>query len=177
MKALKHQKQPVNDLIYNEAYKNKDNQKIIQSVLSKYRRQLDKDTLKSCGLNALWRCLQSHSDNFKTKFTSSLWRFVNWECKKELQTLARTKYKSTELYDIPIEETSFTIFDELHGLLPPEYCKIVKLRFEHGMTLREIGKVFGYTKESARLKLQHALKQIKQVVYNNVDKGSGTPLN
>ncbi len=60
----------------------------------------------------------------------------------------------------------YTIFDDIDKLLEPEYSKIIKLRFIEGMTLREIGKKFGYTKEAARLKLTKALAQVKQMVYN-----------
>jgi len=168
MKVIKNQKKLVNNQIYNDAYENLDNQKIISAVLSKYRGRLDEDTLKHCGLNALWRCLQNHNENLGTKFTSSLWRFVHWECRKELQTLARSKYKPVELVEIPINYESINIFDDLPNFLDQEHCKIVELRFIHGMTLKEIGKEFGYTKEAARQKLNYALDRIKDMVYNTL---------
>jgi len=166
MKLVKNQKKLVNNQIYNNAYENLDNQRIISSVLSKYRGRLDEETLKGCGLNALWRCLENHNEALGTKFTSSLWRFVHWECRKELQTLARSKYKPTELVEIAVDEECENVFDDLDNILDPEYSKIVKLRFIHGMTLKEIGKEFGYTKEAARQKLKYALNRIKDMVYN-----------
>lgn len=169
MKLVKNKKKFVNNQIYNDAYENKDNQKIIGCVLSKYRGQLDEDTLKTCGLNALWRCLQNHEVSFATKFTSSLWRFVHWECKKELQTLARTKFKPTELFDIAIDKPIESIFDDIDHILDQEQSKIVKLRFLHRMTLKEIGKEFGYSKEAARQKLEKAIDRIRNMVYNSLE--------
>jgi RNA polymerase sigma factor (sigma-70 family) len=50
-------------------------------------------------------------------------------------------------------------------LLDEEQSTILKLRFQKGMTLKEIGEQFGYTKEAARQKLNHALIQVKKLVY------------
>lgn len=170
MKLQKHQKKTVSNEEYNIAYNNKDNQRIIKAVLFTYRGKLDEDTLKTCGLNALWRCLQNHNESFSTKFTSSLWRFVNWECKKELRTLATSKYKPLELFDVANEEEEmYSVFDDLHDVLDQEYCQIIKLRFLEKMTLREIGNKFGYTKEAARQKLEKAIGQIR-MVYNSKGK-------
>ena len=155
--------------MYNDAYYNIDNQKIIKAVLSTYRGRLDEDTLIDCGLNALWRCLQSHKTEFTTKFTTSLWRFVNWECKKELQNLARARHKPSELVDISIDSSEYTVFDDIDTCLDDVHSQIVKLRFLEGMTLKEIGNHFGFTKEAARQKLKFALKQIKELVYNSIE--------
>lgn len=164
---VKKQRKEISNKDYNEAFNNLDNKNIINSVLSKYRGRLDEDTLKMCGLNALWRCLQFHDTNYKTKFTSSLWRFTNWECRKELQTLARSKYRPTDLFDVPEnEEDCLDVFNDIGTILNEEYSKIVKLRFIEGLTLQEIGTHFGYSKEAARQKLKFALSQIKTLVYN-----------
>lgn len=163
---IKKERKFVDNSIYTNAYENKDNQQIIKSVLSKYRGRLTEETLKSCGLNALWRCLQQHDEKYTTKFTSSLWRFVHWECKKELKTLARSKFRPQELTDIAEEVPLDNLFDDISSILDQEQAKIVKLRFLEGMTLKEIGNTFGVTKEAVRLKLKKALNQIKKLVYN-----------
>lgn len=164
---VKKQRKEISNKDYNEAFNNQDNKNIIGTVLSKYRGRLDEDTLKMCGLNALWRCLQFHDIKYTTKFTSSLWRFTNWECKKELQTLARSKYRPTDLFDVPEDdEGSLEIFNDIKSILNEELSKIVKLRFVDGFTLQEIGRHFGYSKEAARQKLRLALSQIETMVYN-----------
>jgi len=162
-------KKIISNELYNIAYNNLDNQRIIKSVLAKYRKQLDDDTLRTCGMHAIWRCLESHDETYSTKFTSSLWRFVNWECKKELQVLARSKFKPQELTDIAINVDAYNIFDDLSNILNEEEVKLIKLRFVEGMTLKEIGKEFGYTKEAARLKLKYTLDQIRSMVYNSTE--------
>lgn len=159
----KHPKRVISELEFNEAYKNSDNQNIIYSVLKKYSKTLDSDTLRTCGLNALWRCLESHSDEYKTKFTSSLYKFTTWECDRERLKLAKIKDRPVELFDIAEEETEASIFTDLDDVLPTEHAAIVKMRFEEGRTLEEIGRHFGYTKESARQKLASALETLREV--------------
>ncbi len=162
----KHPKKVISEIEFNQAYKNSDNQNIIYSVLKKYSNILDADTLKTCGLNALVRCLESHSDEYKTKFTSSLYKFTMWECDRERVKLEKhqSRMKSVELFDI-IDDTGreASIFDDIEDVLPQEQVSIVKMRFEESCTLEEIGKRFGYTKESARQKLATALNTLREV--------------
>lgn len=160
----KRPKKAVSELEFNTAYANSDNKNIIHSVLRKYVYSLDKDTLKSCGLKALLRCLESHSDEYKTKFTSSLYKFTVWECERERTAIQRRRIKPVELFDIPVDgAVEGSIFEDLQDVLPEEHASIVKMKFVEDRTLEEIGKHFGYTKEAARQKLKTALKTLKEV--------------
>lgn len=170
----KHEKKEVSNLEYNNAYNNTDNIKITKKVLSFYRPTLDEETLKSCGMRGLWRALQFHQERFKNKFTTSLWRFVNWECENEVKKLIRTqakpdsKVKSLEFFDAEDDSLAQTdIFNDISSLLDKESFSIIQLRFLENMTLQEIGTKFGYTKEAARQKLHKALLEVKRLVYNS----------
>lgn len=173
-------KKKITNEAYNEAYNNVDNRRIINSVLSHYKGQLDTDTLKNCGLVGLWRALENHDSSYKTKFTSSLWRFTKYACRTELQALARKQQKKNKnefehsnidnIYLDNVysrEEPSLNIFNEIDDILSKEQAKIVRMRFVENMTLEEIGSQMGYTKETARQKLKLALNKISEVVYND----------
>lgn len=171
MSQLKHQKKEVTNQQYEEAYRNEDNIKVINKVLSLYQ-DLPSEVRKDCGLKALWRCLQFHEPEKGNKLTTSLWRFVRWECeneKKKLRTLkSRRRNKSIELFDVE-DTTTVTadVFSDIDLILDTESSSIIRLRFVEKMTLKEIGAKFGYTKEAARQKLNHALSEVKRLVYNS----------
>lgn len=172
MNQLKHEKKEVTNQQFEDAYKNEDNTKVIKKVLSFYKDILSEETLKDCGLNGLWRCLQFHEPNKGNKLTTSLWRFVAWACeteKKKLRTIkSKKRSKSIELFDIEDKSTiSMDIFSDIDSMLDNESSSIIRLRFVEKMTLKEIGAKFGYTKEAARQKLNHALSEVKRLVYNS----------
>jgi DNA-directed RNA polymerase specialized sigma subunit len=167
----KHLKKNINNNDYNIAYDNLSNKRIIKYVLYQYRKILDYDTLKSCGLHALWRCLQYHDDKYKRKFTSSLYQFVKWECEREI----KSKYKSSKNTinidcDIIADEKS-NLFTYISNILDKESFNLIKLRFIDGMTLDEIGKECGFTKESARQKINRILLHLRKRVYKDVGYG------
>ena len=172
MNQLKHQKKEVTNQQFEAEYKNEDNRKIINKVLSLYKGDLPDETLKDCGLNGLWRCLQFHEPSKGNKLTTSLWRFVHWACeneKKKLRTLkSQKRNRSIELFDIEDSTTvSMDIFNDIDSMLDNESSSIIRLRFVEKMTLKEIGAKFGYTKEAARQKLNYALAEVKRLVYNS----------
>lgn len=172
MTVLKHQKKEVTNQQFELAYRNEDNIKITNKVLSFYKSVLPDEVLKDCGLKGLWRCLQFHNPDNGNKLTTSLWRFVRWECeneKKKLRTLkSRRRSKSIELFDVEDDTTvSMDIFNDIDSMLDNESSSIIRLRFVEKMTLKEIGVRFGYTKEAARQKLNHALSEVKRLVYNS----------
>lgn len=177
MNPRKHQKKEVTNEEYLEAYNNINNRRVTNKVLSFYKNQIDSETLKSLGLQGLWRCLQFHDPKRENKFTTSLWRFVTWACESEIKRLStkknsetRKKIKYTDMNfdyvgnDLK-QEFAIDIFTDIDEILDTEYSEILKLRFQKGMTLEEIGNEFGYTKEAARQKLNNALIQVKKLVY------------
>ena len=171
MKELKHQKKEVTNKQYEEAYKDLDNTKVINKVLSLYQ-DLSSETRRDCGLKGLWRCLQFHEPDKGNKLTTSLWRFVKWECENEKKKLRSQKNqkrsKSIELFDVEDEAVEvMDVFHDIDNILDRESSSIIRLRFVEKMTLKEIGATFGYTKEAARQKLNHALEEVKRLVYNS----------
>lgn len=152
---------------YTQAYKNLDNRRIMSFLSNRFRGSLDKDVLKSCVLYGLWRCLQYHDNNQKRKFTTSLYKFVQWECQREL---AR---KQSKKIDIPTEIISDNIPDKEDYKLPTllkdclDYIneqdrQVLIDRYINNMTYEEIGKRYGCTKQSAKFMVTKILNSLQE---------------
>ncbi len=154
---------------FETAYKNKDNRKIILNVTSKYRKSIDCHDLQSAGMMALWRCLSYHDDSFNQKFTTSLWRFTDWECKR----LLRSQKNKIQCAQLSVIETDFPenqsmsdnekYIKECINLLPALDKKILELYYYDNRTMEEIGTINGYSKEAARQKINKSLKKLEEI--------------
>lgn len=159
----------VSDQEYENAYKNRDNRKVIDSVTSRFRKVIDRDDLQSAGDMALLRCLEYHDDSYNQKFTTSLWRFTDWECKRVLRS-KKNKLSAMQLSTIEVElpqnegnkESEYV--NEYIELLPIENRKILQQYYYQGMTMEEIGKANGYSKEAARQKINKSLKKLTEIL-------------
>lgn len=155
---------------YEEAYKNKDNRKVIQSVVAKYYKSLDRDDLESAGMTALLRCLEYHDPSYNQKFTTSLWRFTDWECKRILRKKSgkpQHKQLSTIEYDIPqkilISDDNKFVQECVEQLQDSEK-NILSMYYYDGRTMEEIGRINGYSKETARQRINKSLKRLEDIV-------------
>lgn len=173
MKTKKERKK-ISDSEFNIAFNNQDNQRVIKSVLSKYRYKLDEHTLESCGLSALWKCLQSHDYSFSTKFTSSLWKFTTWECRREIAKVHNKNHNTEQSIDpfadlIPDKDIQSYEITDYSSVLSDDEQQALSYRFVDGMTLLEVGQKFGFTREAARLKIKRAIEKIRKLVYNQIE--------
>lgn len=152
-------KSQVNDKQYITALKNIDNVKIMQKASSKYRGSLDIDEIKSCQMIGLWKAMEKFDENHGIKFTTFLYNVVRNECRKRL------RQESAESFGPdyhPKKYTDSSIFAEAVDLLNYPLNRIIELRYIDSMTLKEIGKELGMTKNNIRRNIQKALKQIRK---------------
>ena len=156
----------VTDTEFKQALANKDNIKIINEVVSQYKRFIPKDELYTCGLEALWRCLGYHQDGKGNKFTTSLWTFTNWECLRKLKKLNNYK-KRFKLCGInpnlsyKINELSEHVNDCLNSL-PNNYGELLRKYYIDKCTLEEISNTYGYKKNTVSRKIKMAIDEFKK---------------
>lgn len=151
------------------ARQNPDNKHLMQSVCACYANILPPDTLTSCKDIALWRCLQSHKSNMGQVFTSSLFRFVHWECLREIGYLkGKVKTQSIQEEDSYEDDSSKKIIIEeyLNGL-PPLEKKVVVMRYIEDRTLSDIGQQIGYSKQGVQNILTRAISSMQKVAIKN----------
>lgn len=150
-----------------EAMRNQDNKSIIRKVTNRYISSISKDELNRCGWHGLWKALSYHQDGRGQKFTTSLYRFVDWECKRLLKRSNFSKNISLEgaKIDIPYSEGREDIehLRECLKLLPKNESELVDMKYFREMTLEEIGAVYGYTKENARQKLARVMEKLHKI--------------
>lgn len=151
-----------------------NNTNIIRSVCNGYRNILSEDELHSCGLNALWRTLQYHRPEYNQKFTTSLYRFIDWECKREVRRVKNSrKYVVASLSEQGYDQLSTGDLCEkpevLHlreciSLLPEEWQRtVIRQYYLDNRTMEEIGVINGYSKEAARQKINKAMASLKDI--------------
>lgn len=161
----------VTDEQINAALAVDDNLNIIRKVTAKYASTIHQDDLRTCGLNALWRTLQCHDPAYNQKFTTSLYRFVEWECQRELRR-RKTKVLSltvpleqAEPHEVSVEglpTTDVELVREAIGMLDEQDREIIRFHFLEGHSLRDASRRFGFSKQVARKKKQEALERLRE---------------
>lgn len=145
---------------YNSALINVDYIKIMQKAVSKYRKILDKEEVKSCQMIGLWKAMQNFDKNHGIKFTTFLYNIVRNECRKRLRQEPPISARINEYSTSKVENNSF--FTEIVDSLDYPLNRIIELRYLGSMTIKEIGQELGMTKNNIRRNIQKAFKQIKK---------------
>ncbi len=156
----------VSDEVFEKEYSKPDNKNIIRSVTKKYSSVLSDDMQKTCGMQGLWKCIQNHRDERGSKFTTSLFMHVDWECKREVSSMLSKKHQMSLLGDSDIEIPSLTASgetSELLDILPEKQKQLVYQRYYENMTLQEIGEKNGYSKEAARQNINKVIDKLKEI--------------
>jgi RNA polymerase sigma factor (sigma-70 family) len=159
---------------YNLAYNNLEYKKVMYRVTFRYRKVLDEDERKTAAMLGLKRTLESHDESFGQKFTTSLWRFCDWECKRLLKSKQSfnknsSKTKSLSYLDkIAVDKTEDTIdVRDCLDKLPSEYRDILKQYYFEQQTMEEIGKINGYSRETARKIINKGLENLRIIMTDN----------
>lgn len=160
----------ITDEEFEKAYQNKDNIKIIKAVTKKYSGQLSEDAQKTCGLHGLWRCIQNHDNSYGRKFTTSLFMHVEWECKRELFSQKKKPLTFLGESDCQIENRHKKEgVSEILDCLTDKQKNIIYQRFYENMTLEEIGKKQGYSKEAARQNINKIIEKLRMLISEERD--------
>lgn len=164
-------KQFISNTEFEAAYNNLDNRKIINACISRYIKIMPIEELQECGMVALWKCLKYHEDGHNQKFTTSLWRFIDWECRRELKKKNKDKTLVTsdmQEYDVTVIENPDVIkLRDCIEHLKPEHQQIIQEYYFDKLTMEEIGDNHKYSKETARQKINKAVRALSKI-YNGV---------
>ena len=130
---------------------------IMNAVGSRYR-SIDPDQIDSIKLITLWECAKKYRPDRGTKFTSFLYQNLVFAFKDELKKNIR-EYP-TDLMEINVSTRSSSGADIFDGI-PKEYASLLEQKYVYNMTMNEIGKKNGYSRETARRKVAKAVKFYK----------------
>lgn len=148
------------DIKFEEKWNSQDVQNIMNKVTNRYKRNVDHDDIDSIKMNTLWNCLKKYDEDKGTKFTSYLYQQLSYAMKNEVKG-KRHEYnvEAVEKVDTNII-SKMEILDIVTGL-DEEDSEILQQRFFYNMTMKEIGKTNGYSRETARRRLKNAVRLCK----------------
>jgi len=142
---------------FEDLWNDSDVQNIMNKVSNRYSRNIDLDDIESIKMDVLWKCIDKHDPN-KSKFTSYVYQQLSYAMKNQL------KKKKVEFNRNPLErvdddyKNQLDVIDFVTGL-EDEHHKILEQRFYKNMTMAEIGRTNGYSRETARRRLRAALSE------------------
>lgn len=156
------------------ALKNTDNTNIIRSVLFKYKDLINEDDLETCGLSGLWRALGYFRPEYGKKFTTNLYQFVHFECRRELRKQknhhkgnvglnAAANKAEAEDVECPEDRLAIRHMEECMLLLSREQRDLLHSYYYDNFTVDELSSHFGYSKETVRHKINWAELRLREL--------------
>jgi|TARA_B110000503_G_C7061277_1_gene376762 RNA polymerase sigma factor (sigma-70 family) len=152
-------------------YRDNRIQSLMTKAASSYRNSFTKDELESVKLQWLWNAIRKFdSEKFpNTKFTSYLFNQVVFGLKIELKKRQRDKFRSMGSFDsgegkfgdpkrdYATSESPRVAKDFIMDL-PSDVKFILEQKYLYNMTMQEIGEANGYSRETARRRINSAVQ-------------------
>jgi RNA polymerase sigma factor (sigma-70 family) len=172
--------QSVNKKKFEDAMQNEYYQKILMKACNSNLKNIcTRDEIKSVMMSTLWSCIEKFNNQKNVKFSTYLYRSIHNNARRIYKKKAR-EFNNTSLIEnfhsiLTVSEKDRTeardILDSVKDL-NSELHNILIQKYYYGMTNKEIGQSNGYGKEAARKKLKKALELCREIVYDNVGKGT-----
>jgi RNA polymerase sigma factor (sigma-70 family) len=163
---------------FKEALQDKDNKKVMNKILSQYSNVIPSEDLEACGMDAVWRCLGYHKKEKGNKFTTSLWRFVHWECCRQLKRIKRqnrlhtinfSTIETQDTFEIPvIRDKEIESVREAVNSLNHHHKEYIQQFYFERRTLKEIATMQGCSKETVRTRIKQAIKELTKLCVTGV---------
>jgi RNA polymerase sigma factor (sigma-70 family) len=169
-------KRLITDKEFQEALDDPEIARKLRKQTAKYAASLGEDERKELGLIALWKALQDFRPEFKQKFTTSLHRFINWECLRRLRSMRRKRSRENVL-DVDIRDIEHKVLNkrienndlkmlvkEKLEMLPLNVRNTITQYHFENRTIDEISKRDSCTKESVRKRLQYGISRLAELL-------------
>lgn len=159
------------NLTLEDAWNNEEFRKIINAASYKYIKYIDPCDLESLQMETLWQCLIKYDETSEMKFVTFLYTNINYDIIRLLKK-RRRKIKTKNFENIfekvdntesSKDRTNRKIRELLAGI-KDEDRDLLEKRFFYKMTTKEIGKLNGYSKETARKKIIALLRRCAKVI-------------
>lgn len=133
--------------------------KIMNKASRRFKNQLDKDTIKTCQLNALWKTFLNHDPTKGAKFTTYLYSGVFIECMKEIKFKQKTDRNTGKLHNNITDHRNQYFMTDILDELNDEEKSIILDRFSN-MTIAEIAQKYNKNRESTRRKIHKIFQKL-----------------
>lgn len=142
------------------ALKNKDIVNIMNKACRRFNKQLDKDILNTCQLNALWKCFVHFNPEKGAKFTTYLYNGVFIECLKEIKFKNKYNFCNKKLHDNIIKNSDpYFIVDIMDELKNTEEKELFLDKLSN-MTIEEMAQKRGSNRETTRKKIKKMISNL-----------------
>jgi hypothetical protein len=128
--------------------------RMMNKASKRFSNQLDKDTIYTCQINALWKTFVNYDSTKGAKFTTYLYNGVFIECMKEIK-FSQKSQRCNENKD------QFLLIDVLDEL-KDEKEKSMFLDRLSNMTIAEMSTKYNTNRESTRRKMHKIMKNIQK---------------
>jgi len=149
----------VSNKIYEKALSDQNNVFIMHKAISKFLNILNKDEIVECKLIGLWNALRYWKFEKTVKFTTFLYKQVQWECLRLIGEKEKGKVFTIENVDRVVYGN--TSVDEILECLPQNLRELTKKRYIENMTLLELGEYYNCCHETIRKRIHKIQKHIK----------------
>jgi RNA polymerase sigma factor (sigma-70 family) len=154
----------ISDEEFLNAYNDPDSRRIINSISRRFARRLSPDDLESCAQVGVFRCLRQHDPN-KQRFTTSLYRFVTWECLTALRSAGPQPHipLQVDVAESPSGDDATHIHECISLLRDPYDRDLVRRRYLEGQSYTAIAREIGKGRETARRHVGRATARLASI--------------
>jgi RNA polymerase sigma factor (sigma-70 family) len=141
--------------------------RVMGECLRRHGYAIPSEEHESIKWTAVLRCLKVFRPDRKQKLSTSLFRYLKWECdnfrrqyrkpRREIPLSSISELKAP----VPDRQEEIDHVRECMGMLDEPQREIVSSYYFGGMSLEEIGEERGYSRESARLNLARAMDRLR----------------
>lgn len=150
------------DVKIEKALQDKDITNIMHKAARRFRNQLDKDTIYTCQLNALWKAFLNFKPEKNTKFTTYLFNGVFIECLKEIKFRNKSSKCKHKLHDnIAQNNERYLMIDILDEITNDEDRQLLLDKISN-MTIQEMANKRNISRETVRKKLKKLTKNFQR---------------
>jgi DNA-directed RNA polymerase specialized sigma subunit len=150
------------DVKIEKALQNKDITNIMHKASRRFRHQLDKDTIYTCQINALWKAFLNFKPEKNTKFTTYLFQGVFIECLKEIKFKNKSNRCKHKLHDnIAENNEQYLMIDILDEITNDEDRQLILDKISN-MTIQEMANKRNISRETIRKKLKKLTKNFQR---------------
>lgn len=146
-----------------------DNARVMRKVIRSFGPEIPRDQWPDLMQTAMVRCLEGYRDTYRQKFTTSLHRYTVWACSNFIRSRQRSRAVPMPPWDLPApvndRQEDLDHVRECIGMLSPPDRMLIEQHFLMGMTLKEIGRLNGYTAQAAMYHVHKAVGRLRRACF------------
>lgn len=144
-----------------EALKNKDIINIMHKASKRFTNQLDKDSIYTCQINALWKAFLNYKPEKNTKFTTYLFNGVFIECLKEVKFNSKHQKNRKKLHDNIMKNNEQYLLIDILDEMSNEEDKQLLIDKINNMTIQEMANKRDISRETVRKRLKKLVQKFQ----------------